>query len=53
MDPRQKEQEEQDEQEAGQGRTVLDGLEKLEVFGRSLLPGWLTVGLQPCLLNMT
>ena len=31
---------------------VVAGLRKLEVFGRSLLPGWQTVGLQPCLLNM-
>ena len=28
-----------------------DSMSKLELFGRSLLPGWFTVGRQPCLLN--
>jgi N6-adenosine-specific RNA methylase IME4 len=36
---------------AGAGRELVAGLAKLEVFGRSLLPGWTTLGLQPCLLN--
>ena len=25
---------------------------KLEIFGRNLLPGWTTVGNQPCLFNV-
>ena len=29
-----------------------DRMKKLEVFGRSLLPGWKTIGNQPCLFNM-
>jgi len=40
------------EEEGKTKEEVVAGLRKLEVFGRSLLPGWHTVGLQPCLLNM-
>ena len=39
-------------EEGRSGREVVAGLRKVEVFGRSLLPGWHTIGLQPCLLNM-
>ena len=28
-----------------------DKLQKLEIFGRNLQPGWRTIGNQPCLMN--
>lgn len=42
-----------EEEKAQHGRRVIEELAKLEVFGRSLLPGWRTIGLQPCLFNIT
>ena len=38
------------EREADTG--TWDKLNKLEIFGRNLLPGWTTVGNQPCLFNI-
>ena len=35
----------------GQMDRSWDMLDKLEMFGRNLLPGWATVGNHPCLLN--
>jgi len=33
-------------------KAMVGCLDKLELFGRCLLPGWKTIGLQPCLFNI-
>lgn len=33
-------------------KAMVGSLHKLELFGRCLLPGWQTIGLQPCLFNV-
>ena len=35
------------------GNTNYQEKRKLEIFGRNLSPGWVTVGNQPCFLNLT